>query len=73
MFVEHSSCQWLETKPLCPADVLQLDVNGTVAVVPFGHSLVATAADAAALSVLSDVISTAPPLRLHLALGVLQI
>jgi len=69
----HSSCQWLETKPLCPTDVLHLGINGTMAVVPFGNSLVDTAADAAAFSVLSDVISTAPPLRLHLALGVLQI
>lgn len=69
----HSSCQWLETKPLSPADILRWDTLAPLAIVPAARGLVASVTDAAAVRDLFDVENSAPPLRLHLVLGVLQI
>lgn len=69
----HSSCQWLNSKSLSPADVLRWDFNNAVAVVPiavedFVHPTAATAPCDR-----SDLANSALPLRLHLMLGVLQV
>lgn len=69
----HSSCQWLNSKSLGPADVLRGDVNSTVAVAPTALNLFVWPTVAAALSDLPDFGNSALPLRLHLMLGVLQI
>lgn len=69
----HSSCQWLGSKPFSPADVFHLSFNGLVAIVPCLAGLSLYPANVSGDYFLSVAENSAPPLRLHLALGVMQI
>jgi hypothetical protein len=69
----HSSCQWLDSKPISPADVFDLSFNGLISVVPCLLGLCPSPANAAGDNFLSFAENSAPPLRLHLTLGVMQI
>lgn len=70
---QHSSCQWLVSKSLSPADLLQLDLNNISAVTPCTLGVPAWKSDYAALRAQSEIAKPASQLRLHLTLSVLQI
>jgi hypothetical protein len=69
----HSSCQWLESKPISTTDVFHLSFNGLVPIVPSLIGLCSSPINVTGGYFLSDAETSAPPLRLHLALGVMQI
>ena len=69
----HAACQWVVTKSDCAGDLVQLDLNNMTAIAAISSQQAAATNTVAAFSDNSYSRANAPPLRRHLALGVLLI